>query len=237
MQARKLIGRAALVALAMLATAALLALTTLPATAAPGDDLDRDRDAEPDRDEDREPGGDDGLTATAPVNTAAGPKVAEVVAAAYRAGGLHRTPGRSWNRRARLAGLVPWVTVRMGRNTSWQDLDPEVDRGMTVDVRATWRLDRLVFDGRELQVASIEAARRRERRQLGNRVVRAYFRWQRLASAAAGQPRLASRADEAAAELDALTDGWFSEQLDSTDAADATDATNAARRRTSARRR
>lgn len=222
MQARKLIGRAALVALAMLATAALLALTTLPAAAAPGDDRDRDRDAEPDRDEGPEPGGaggDDGQPATAPANTAAGPKVAEVVAAAYRAAGLHRTPGRSWNRRARLAGLVPWVTVRMGRNTSWQDLDPEVDRGMTVDVRATWRLDRLVFDGRELQVASIEAARRRERRQLGDRVVRAYFRWQRLASAAAGQPRLASRADEAAAELDALTDGWFSERLDATDAA------------------
>jgi hypothetical protein len=239
MRTCKIIGHstlAALAALATVATLALLALAPLPAAAGPRDDpdRDRDRDAEPGPDEAREPGGEDEPAPATAAGTAAGPEVAAVVAAAYRAAGLHRTPGRSWSRRARLAGLVPWVTVRMGRNTSWQDLDPEVDRGMTVDVRATWRLDRLVFDGRELQAASIEAARRRERRQLASGVVRAYFRWQRLASAAAGQPRLASRAAEAAAELDALTDGWFSEQLDTTDA---TDATAAARRRTPARRR
>jgi hypothetical protein len=70
-----------------------------------------------------------------------------------------------------------------------------------------------MFDGRELQVASIEAARRRERRQLASRVIRAYFHWQRMAAAAATRPRWASAAAEAAAELDAFTDGWFSEQL------------------------
>ena len=143
----------------------------------------------------------------------AGPPAGEVLAAAYRAAGLDRSPTRGWIRRARVAGLIPSVTVRTGRNTSWQDLDPEVDRGTTLEVRATWRLDRLLFEGRELQVASIEAARRRERRQLGGRVVRAYFRWRRLAEAAASQPRWAARAEEAAAELDAFTDGWFSEQL------------------------
>lgn len=133
---------------------------------------------------------------------AGGPPVGEVLSAAYAAAGLDRAPSRGWVRRARLGGLVPLVSVRAGRNARWQDIDPDVGRGATVEVRATWRLDRLVFDGRELQVASIEAARRRERRALSGRVIRLYFAWRR-----------GPRAEEAAAELDALTDGWFSEHL------------------------
>ena len=143
----------------------------------------------------------------------AGPSIGEVLSAAYRAAGLDRDPARGWIRRARVAGLVPSLTVRTGRNTSWQELDPDVDRGTTLEVRATWRLDRLVFDGRELQVASIEAARRRERRRLASHVIRAYFHWQRAASAAAADPRWSLRAEEAAADLDALTDGWFAGEL------------------------
>jgi len=141
-----------------------------------------------------------------------GPAIAEVLSAAYGAAGLDRDPTRGWIRRARLAGLVPWVTVRTGRDTSWQDNDPDIDHGLALEVRATWRLDRLVFDGRELQVASIEAARRRERRRLASRVIRTYFAWRRAAGRAP-QPGGGSRADEAAAELDALTDGWFSGSL------------------------
>jgi hypothetical protein len=149
----------------------------------------------------------------APAAPIAGPSVGEVLAQAYRAAGLDRSPARGLARRARLAGLIPSVTVRAGRNTRWQDADPDVDRGVAVEARASWRLDRLLFDGRELQIASAEAARRRERRQLAGRVIRAYFHWQRTAGAAAASPRWASRAEEAAAELDAFTDGWFSGQL------------------------
>lgn len=178
-----------------------LAAMTGHAAAAPGAGSggDDDEDAPP--------------AASAPSAEVAGPPVSEVLAEAYRAAGLDRSPGRGWVRRARAAGLIPWVSARAGRNTSWQDLDPEVDRGTTIEVRATWRLDRLLFDGRELQVASIEAARRRERRQLAGRVIRAYFHWRRLAGAAAADSRWTPRADEAAAELDAFTDGWFSRQL------------------------
>jgi hypothetical protein len=195
-----------LTALAALAAVALLALAPRAAAASPGDD-DDDRDAPGDGDPDEAP-------AAPPASPhAPGPAVAEVLAAAYRAAGLDRRPGRGWVRRARMAGLVPSVSVRTGRNTRWQDLDPGINRGTTIDARATWRLDRLVFDGRELQIANIEASRRRERRQLASRVVRAYFRWQRLAAAATAQPRHAARAAEAAAELDALTDGWFTDAL------------------------
>jgi hypothetical protein len=159
-----------------------------------------------------------------------------VLGAAYAAAGLDRDPRDSWIRRARLAGLVPWVTVRTAHDTSWQDEQPEVGHGTTFEVRATWRLDRLLFDAKELQVAAIEAARHRERRRLAARVIRAYFAWRRAASAAgaagvggdageaeaeaeAGEDRAASNEDRVAtrlaetiAELDALTDGWFSAQ-------------------------
>jgi hypothetical protein len=140
-----------------------------------------------------------------------GPPIAGVLAAAYTAAGLDRDLSRGWIRRARLAGLVPWISVRTGRNTSWETSAPEVDYGVAIEVRATWRLDRLVFDGRELQVASVEAARRRERRRLASRVIRAYFAWRRASERFGGR----DRADEAAAELDALTDGWFSDALTS----------------------
>lgn len=136
--------------------------------------------------------------------------VADLLAAAYAAANLDRDLSRSWRRRARVAGLVPWVSVRLGWDASWDEQVTNVDRGRVFDVRATWRLDRLVFDGRELQAASVELARRRERRRLAREVVSLYFAWQRAAARRGSTARL----DELTAELDALTDGWFSEKQD-----------------------
>ena len=142
------------------------------------------------------------------------PPIQRVLAATYRAAGLAGSPARGWTRRARLAGLVPWVSVRSGRNTSWaDDSTSAIDRSTTIEARATWRLDRLVFDGHELQVASIDAARRRDRRRLAHRVIRAYFTFLRAAAAARRDARWTAHADEAAAELDALTDAWFSDEV------------------------
>src|SRR5262245_60646943 len=39
-----------------------------------------------------------------------GPSIGAVLAAAYTTAGLDRDPGRSWIRRARIAGLIPWLT-------------------------------------------------------------------------------------------------------------------------------
>lgn len=147
----------------------------------------------------------------APAMHVPAPPIGEVLAAAYAAAGLDHDVG-GYALRSRLAGLVPWVSVRTGKDTSWRDNDPDVGRGTTIEVRATWRLDRLVFEGRELQVAAHDAARRRERRRLASRVIRTYFMWKR-AAARGGDPRSSSRADEARAELDALTNEWFSEAL------------------------
>jgi hypothetical protein len=143
-----------------------------------------------------------------------GPPIRAVLAAAYASTGLDRQPGRGWIRRARLAGLIPWVTVRAARDASWQDARSEISHGDTLEVRATWRLDRLLFDGRELQVASLEASRRRERQRLAARVIHCYFVWRRAMTGAGGAgARRTPRVAEAIAELDALTDGWFSDEL------------------------
>lgn len=142
-----------------------------------------------------------------------GPTVGAVITAAYAAAGLAHDPRDSWIRRARLAGLVPWVTVRTTRDTSWQDESSTVGHATTLELRATWRLDRLLFDGKELQIAALETARRRERRRLAARAIRAYFTWRRAATIASDDERVITRVAEAAAELDALTDGWFSDQL------------------------
>jgi hypothetical protein len=202
----------------LVAAAGLLAASPRVAEASPGArpggddaaDSSRGRGGDPDE-RDPEAGAEAPPPASAP--PVAGPPIAEVLAQAYRAAGLDRSPARGLARRARLAGLIPTLMVRAGRNTRWQDADPDVDRGVAFEARASWRLDRLLFEGRELQIASAEAARRRERRQLASRVIRAYFHWQRTAGAAAASPRWASRAEEAAAELDAFTDGWFTPQL------------------------
>lgn len=136
------------------------------------------------------------------------PPIARVVDAAYRAAGLDSTPTDSWVRRARWSALIPWISARAARNQSWDDGDPMIGHSLTYEVRATWRLDRLAFDGRELQVASIDAARRRERRRLSTRVIRVYFTW--LRAHRAGEDLIEA---ESAAELDALTDGAFAKLL------------------------
>lgn len=189
---------------------ALLAMVLLLARPARADDTDEPED---DRWADRwsiQQGDEAAIAGRAlPPHT---PAIKDVLAAAYASAGLAHDPSRGWIRRARLSGLVPWLTVRTTRDASWQDDQSEVGHGTTLELRATWRLDRLLFDSRELQVASVEAARHRERRRLSTRVIRAYFAWRRAATGG-NDERATTRLDEATAELDALTDGWFSDEL------------------------
>ena len=207
----------------------LIALVLLATTlAAPPAHADRDDDA---ADDDVELGTENELEAAdldGPIDAAVGasrvvdrsraqlPQIADVLEAAYAAAGLAHDPTRSWRRRARAAGLIPWVSARVGWDASWRDHEPgDVGRRRDFEVRATWRLDRLLFDGRELQASTIDAARRRERRRLATRVIRTYFAWRKVTAAAARDPRFALAAEAATAELDALTDGWFSDRTKS----------------------
>ena len=180
-----------------------------------GDPAQRGGAADPAPDADPDRGGLDAIDTelAEPRRAVHGPGIGAVIAAAYAAAGLDHDPRDGWLRRARLTGLVPWLTVRTTRDTSWQDDSPDVGHATSLELRATWRLDRLLFDGRELQVAAVESARHRERRRLASRVIRAYYAWRRAARIATDDERVATRVAETVAELDALTDGWFSAQL------------------------
>jgi hypothetical protein len=116
---------------------------------------------------------------------------------------------------------MPTVTVRDGRDAAWRDVtDPTIAYVSVLGVAATWHLERLVFDPNELRISAIEAGRRRDRRRVAGLVIRTYYAWLDLAAAAVRDARWAPRAAEAAAELDALTEGWFSQNLPATRSAD-----------------
>lgn len=141
---------------------------------------------------------------------------------------------RSFLVRARLAGWLPEIRVRLDRRlarTESLDLGPSsagpagvnpvgVDsiNDMRYEWRATWDLGRLVFSPEELG-ASAQALRLAEvRRETESLVIRLYFERRRLkaesmtsdASDTASQTRVELRVQELEAELDALTGGAFS---------------------------
>jgi hypothetical protein len=134
--------------------------------------------------------------------TGGAPDVREVIAAAMRAGGLAGDPATGWRRRARLSALVPSLSVRGGRDDTWRDVaDPTLGHSLTFGVTASWRFDHLVFEPTELRIATVDVLRRRERRRLAWYVISLYRSWRRTGNA------------DLAAQLDVVTDGWFSKRL------------------------
>ena len=208
--------------LAIVAVLALLAVLAARASAAPpGEREIYDAD---DGDDDLEPtvaavdgprAAPLGFAVPAPRSRLAPPlDVGAVVAAAYRAASLDGDPAPSWRTRTRLAALVPWVSARGGREAAWRDVDdPTLDYTDIYDVRATWHLDRLVFDPNEIRIEAMAVSRRRERRRVAEAAIHTYYEWLALLAAAGTSARWATRADEVHAELDAMTDGWFSTAL------------------------
>jgi hypothetical protein len=166
--------------------------------------------------------GDDDLPVgpVAAVVLRAAPRLADVIAAAHRTAGIDRgsSPVAGWRARSRWSAVVPSVSVRAGNTASWRDVDDPtlltVSRGAAFDVRATWRLEELIYDPNELRFEGFELAMRRERRKVASITTRLYFAWVRATSQAAdgADARVVLRAAELAAQLDALTAGWFSDQ-------------------------
>jgi hypothetical protein len=203
-------GRLALVLLAALAVLAILAAraAAAPASAAPQTTYDDITPTDDSDSPDADPGGephaplraDPDTPATTPART--GPDVREVIAAAIRAAGLAGDPARGWRARSRLSALIPQIGFRIGQNESWREIDdPTLSHVLMFDVRASWRLDALVFSSTELRIASLDVLRRRERRRLAWYVISLYRAWRRTGN------------DDLAAQLDVVTDGWFSEHL------------------------
>ena len=142
------------------------------------------------------------------------PPIASVVAAAYRAAGVAHDPTRGWRRRSRLSALIPYVSTRAGQNQAWRDVsDPTISHGVGMDVRASWRLDRLLYDPNEPRIEMLDVTRRRERRRVAAVAIHVYFDWVAARAAADRDVRAVLDVAEKTAELDALTAGWFSEAL------------------------
>jgi hypothetical protein len=108
---------------------------------------------------------------------------------------------------------VPWVSARAARDLGWTDTTSaspssttgiDVDHGEVLEIRATWRLDRLVFDSSETRALGLDAARSRARRELAREVIHLYYRRQRLAADPAADPLELA---EVTALLDELTGG------------------------------
>jgi hypothetical protein len=160
------------------------------------------------------------------------PTVAELRAAARRHAGLDPGRARGWARRARLAGLVPQLSVRALRSierdqgvTSSAASDRlEIDLGndLLFEVRAGWELSRLVFDPAELRAAREGARLRLDVTNLETEVTRLYYQRRRAQvdmlltppADAAEAARRRLELEELGAQLDALTGGALSRALE-----------------------
>jgi hypothetical protein len=142
------------------------------------------------------------------------PSLPSTLAAALRTAALEPARVQSLLRRARVAGLLPQVTARVGKGAymSVRDadtLDPSLFTSdtWTWEVMARWSLDRLVFDMHELRAAEA-AGRLAEHRVL--LLARIEEMWSERRALVAGTEPSADREARCAALtaiLDALTGG------------------------------
>ncbi|MBK9757340.1 MAG: hypothetical protein IPO88_28340 [Nannocystis sp.] len=119
------------------------------------------------------------------------PSVTEVQEAALRRATLSPKTARNWLRRARAAAILPGITGEYGLRSDqgWQldqavgdgdELSQDLGAGRVIQLRASWDLDRLIFNPDELRAAraSLDLAELRER--LLVRVTQLYFERQQL---------------------------------------------------------
>jgi hypothetical protein len=156
------------------------------------------------------------------------PTVREAVKAALRYAGLSARPEARMKRRARLAAALPTLSLKASRDTDWTETKDgdrvvgDVDQGIVLEARATWRLDRLIFDGAELRVASLAQQRARARATLAAQATALYYKRRAAQLDAIWNPaetieeqvRRELDLEELTAQLDALTGGWWGDQMD-----------------------
>jgi hypothetical protein len=159
----------------------------------------------------------------------------ECVAAAWRTSGLGVDDARIDDivSRSRTSALLPETRMRAMR--LWDDaahtttvtsedgttLYDAIGANLVLELRLTWRLDRLVYAGDEPTLERVRLERQEARSRMATRTLEALFAWERatveVAEAVAGShEELAAhlRSAEAMATLDVLTGGWASEHLD-----------------------
>jgi hypothetical protein len=153
------------------------------------------------------------------------------VAAALRASGLGVDDTRidALVTRARESAWLPETRMRAMRllvdathattlaTTDGTNYYDAVGANLVLELRLTWRLDRLVYAGDEPTLERTRMERQEARSRLATRTLEVLFAWQRAvvdaeSSQAGSREELDAwlHASEAQATLDVLTDGWFS---------------------------
>jgi hypothetical protein len=156
----------------------------------------------------------------------------QCVAAAWRTSGLVDDARiDSLVSRSRTSALLPETRLRAMRlwddaahattlaTTNDTDYYDAIGANLVLELRLTWRLDRVLYAGDEPTLERIRLERQDARARIATRTLEALFAWQRANlqgdGAAAGSTEQAAarlRAIEAEATLDVLTGGWFSDR-------------------------
>lgn len=154
------------------------------------------------------------------------------VAAALRAAGLGvddtklddlvaHARSSAWLPETRLRAMRLWHDASRVTTTATSDTPSYYDAigaNLLFELRLTWRLDRLLYAGDEPSIERLRLERQEARGRVAVHVLEVLFAWRRAllaidrtapASRQGAEARL--RAAEAAASLDVLTDGWFTE--------------------------
>ncbi|HEY8038460.1 MAG TPA: hypothetical protein VIF15_01650 [Polyangiaceae bacterium] len=155
------------------------------------------------------------------------------VAAALRTSGLgtddaridalvSRARASAWLPETRMRGMRLWTDATHTTTLAATDtasLYDAVGANLVLELRLTWRLDRLLYAGDEASLERVRLERQDARTRVATRTLEVLFAWQRAAievtQAVPGsrdeleaQMRLA----ETEATLDVLTGGWFSDR-------------------------
>jgi hypothetical protein len=131
--------------------------------------------------------------------------------------------------RARWSALLPKLRLRATRlvdessSVSPTSYDPDRTTAsggasLWLEARTTWRLDRLLFASEEVRIERLRLSAAKRARRARREVLELLHRWRR-ALLEVSDPALDSQAcrraqleaEHAAASLDVITDGWFSE--------------------------
>jgi len=94
-----------------------------------------------------------------------------------------------------------------------------VGANLVLELRLTWRFDRLLYAGDEPSIERVRLERQDARARVATHVLEVLFAWQRARFAEADAPpgsrelqEARLRAAEAEATLDVLTGGWFTQR-------------------------
>jgi hypothetical protein len=122
----------------------------------------------------------------------------------------------AWRTRSRWSAALPILSVHGSRDVNWQEGSSSshssvgaIDRAQGVDVRLTWRLDRLLFDPDEPRLFDAEQKARKARVTLDQEVARSYFLWRKAVAARPAGADLTFAEGETFAQVDAFTGGWL----------------------------